>query len=290
MVLKKVDREKAPLLTRLSRYKKPLLYTVMILIAIGQLFPLVWLINYSLLRSGELFGAQFIKWPDIPMWSNYVRAWIQGNIPRYFLNSIIVVCSSVLLTVICSFLLAYACTRMEWKLRSTVYGLVLLGMTIPIHATLLPNFMLFNRVGILDTYWGLIIPYTAFSLPFSTLIFSGFLSSFPRTFEESAMIDGCSMWGILARIIAPNTKPAVITVAIMAFVNNWNDFIMANTYISTQSLLTLPFSVIKFMGEYSGDYAAQFACMVFAAFPTLFLYAFLNKYITEGVTMTGIKG
>ncbi|HBF38997.1 MAG TPA: sugar ABC transporter permease, partial [Firmicutes bacterium] len=112
----------------------------------------------------------------------------------------------------------------------------------------------------------------------------------PRSLEESAVIDGCNIWGTLFKIIAPVTKPALITVAIITFVNNWIEFIMANTYLSSDDVRTLPFSVINFVGYYSSDYAIQFACMAIVAIPSLLIYFALNKYITEGVTMGAVKG
>jgi raffinose/stachyose/melibiose transport system permease protein len=270
--------------------QRTLLYIVLIALAIGQLFPLVWLFDYSLVKSGDLFGSEFMKIPNPPIWDNFVRAWVDGKIFHYFINSCIVVGVSVFLSVIVSLLLAYACTRMEWKLKGLVFGFALIGMMIPIHATLLPNFLLFNFFHLLNTYFALIIPYVAFTIPFNTLMLSGFLKTIHRSLEESAMIDGCNIWGVIFKIIAPVTKPALITVAIITFMNNWNEFIMANTYLSSDDVRTLPFSVINFVGYYRSDYAVQFACMTIVAIPSLLIYFILNKYITEGVTMGAIKG
>ncbi|MGE5583414.1 MAG: carbohydrate ABC transporter permease [Bacillota bacterium] len=273
-----------------SRIKAFLLYGYLIVLAVGQIFPLIWLFNYSLVKSGDLFGAEFFKIPNPPLWQNFVRAWVDGQIFHYFINSLIVVGFSVVLSVLFSFLLAYACTRMQWKMSGLVYGFVLMGMMIPIHATLLPNFLLFNKLSLLNTHLGLIIPYVAFTIPFNTILISGFLKPLHRALEESAMIDGCSVWSSLLQIIAPISKPALITTAIMTFMNNWNEFIMANTYLSTEDVRTLPFSVIKFVGYYRSDYAIQFACMTIVAIPSLLIYFLLNKYITEGVTAGAIKG
>ena len=274
----------------LAKLKNFLFYGFLTGLAISQIFPLVWLFNYSLVKSGDLFGTEFMKIPHPPLWHNFVRAWVDGQVFHYFTNSVIVVGFSVALSVLCSFLLAYACTRMEWKLSYLVYGFVLMGMMIPIHATLLPNFLLFNKLNLLNTHLGLIIPYVAFTIPFNTIMISGFLKSIPRALEESAMIDGCSVWSSLFLIIAPMAKPALITTAIMTFMTNWNEFIMANTYLSTEDVRTLPFSIIKFVGYYRSDYAIQFACMTIVAIPSLIIYFMLNKYITEGVTAGAIKG
>ena len=104
------------------------------------------------------------------------------------------------------------------------------------------------------------------------------------------MIDGCSIWGTMFRIVAPITKPAYVTVGVMTFINAWNEFIMANTYLASDRCRTLPFSVIKFIGYYTADYATQFACMTLVALPILIVYGFFNKYVTDGATMGAIKG
>lgn len=274
----------------LMKIKTFFFYGFLIALAGSQVFPLIWLFNYSLVKSGDLFGTEFIKIPHPPLWNNFLRAWVDGEIFHYFTNSVVIVGCSVVLSILFSFLLAYACTRMEWKMRGVVYGFVLMGMMIPIHATLLPNFLLFNKCNLLNTHLGLIIPYVAFTIPFNTIMLSGFLKSIHRAMEESAMMDGCSVWGSLFKIIAPITKPALITTAIMTFMNNWNEFIMANTYLSTEDVRTLPFSIIKFVGYYRSDYAIQFACMTIVAVPSLVIYFALNKYITEGVTAGAVKG
>jgi raffinose/stachyose/melibiose transport system permease protein len=265
-------------------------YAFLILLTITSLFPMVWLINFSLVKSGELYGSEFLKWPNPFQWVNYERAWVDGQILHYFINSVIVVGLSVFLSVLFSFMLAYACTRMEWKLRTLVYGIVLTGMMIPIHATLLPNYQLFNVFGLLDTYPGLIIPYIAFTLPFNTLMLGGFLQSVHRSLEESALIDGCTNWGVMFRIVAPIVKPAIVTTTIITFINNWNEFIMAKVYLRTENIRTLPFAVLKFNGEYSAQYAIQFAVMVCVAIPSLLTYFILSKYITEAVSQGAVKG
>jgi raffinose/stachyose/melibiose transport system permease protein len=272
------------------KIKQGLTYGCLIALALAQIFPLVWLFNYSLVKSGDLFGAEFMKLPNPPVWENFVRAWVDGQIFHFFINSVTVVGFSVFFSVLFSFLLAYACTRLVWKWNNLIYGFVLMGMMIPIHATLLPNFLLFNKVHLLNTHLGLIIPYVAFTIPFNTILLSGFLKSIPKEMEESALIDGCALWDALFRIIAPITKPALVTTAITTFMNNWNEFIMANTYLSTDDVRTLPFAIIKFVGYYRSDYAVQFACMAIVAIPSLLIYFGLNKYITEGITAGAVKG
>lgn len=267
-----------------------LIIIVLSVVAVGQLFPLVWLANFSLLKSGDLFGSHILKWPSEPQWKNYVTAWVDGKIPKYFLNSIIVNGVAVSATVILAVTMAYAFTRMRWKLRNLTLTFVLMGMMIPIHATLLPNYILFGKLGISDSYAGLIIPYIAFALPLAVFIMTGFLESIPRAIEESAVIDGCGIFRIIFQIILPLLKPAVATVAIMTFLNTWNEFIMASTYLSDDKYRTLPFAVYNFAGQYASNYAVQFAVMTVVAIPSLIFYIIFNEQITKGVADGALKG
>ena len=269
---------------------RSVLYLFLLIIAILQLFPLLWVFDYSLLKSGDLFGPELLKLPLVPQWGNYVRAWVDGKIPRYFLNSTIVVASSVAVSALISFCLAYSITRMKWKLRPVAVATVTMGMVVPIHTTLLPNFLWFNYFGLIDTHMALIIPYVAFTLSFNTLVFMGQLRTLPRSMEESAFIDGASWPRIFWNVVAPMTGPAIVTVCLMTFLNNWNEFIMAYTYLATDELRTLPFSIIKFQGAYRSDYAIQFACMTLVAAVPLVLYFFFSKQILAGVTAGALKG
>lgn len=257
--------------------------------ALAQLFPLLWIFIYSLQTSGDLFGRELIKLPANPHWENYVRAWVDGKIPQYFMNSVIIVTASVCMTIIFSFFLAYAVTRMRWKGRKIVYGFVMLGMVIPIHTTLLPNFMWFKIFGLIDTYGGVILPYTAFNMAFSVLMFSGLLSSIPYSMEESAYLDGARISRILRDIIAPMSKTGFVTVGVMAFLNCWNEFIMANTFLASEAKRTLPFSIIRFQGQYTSDYAVQFAVMFIVAIIPVAFYFLLSQWVMAGVTAGAVK-
>jgi raffinose/stachyose/melibiose transport system permease protein len=266
------------------------LYVVLIAFAVLQLFPLVWVGSYSLQKSGDLFGPELLKLPLHPQWDNYVRAFRDGKVLRYFTNSLVVVSISTVVSTFLSFCLAYAITRMQWRLKAVALAGVTMGMVVPIHTTLLPNFIWFGYFNLIDTHLGLIIPYVAFTLSFNTLVYMGQLKNFPRALEEAALIEGASWPRILWSIVAPMAMPATMTVGVMTFLNNWNEFIMANTYLSTDDKRTLPFSIIRFQGQYSSDYAVQFACMVLVAVPALVLYFVFSRRIMEGATAGAIKG
>lgn len=273
-----------------KKRSKIIISIVLIVFAIGDLFPLLWLFDFSLAKTPELFGSNILVFPKPPQWANYVTAWFDGQIPQYFWNSIIVNAATIALTAFFAVTMAYAFTRMRWKLRNVFFSMVLVGLMIPIHATLLPNYIIFNACKITNTYLGLIIPYVAVSLPQATFIMTGFMHSIPMSVEESAILDGCTTRQLMTKIIFPMVRPGMVTVVIMTFISTWNEFIMAATFISDNALRTLPYSVYNFAGQYSSDYAIQFAVMMLVALPSLLIYALLSDKITAGITDGALKG
>jgi raffinose/stachyose/melibiose transport system permease protein len=267
-----------------------LLHAGLVLLALSQLFPLLWVFLYSIQKSGDLFGPDLLTLPADPQWGNYARAWTDGRIVRYGLNSLIVVTASTVVSTALAFGMGYAIARMRWRLKRFALGAVTLGMVVPVHTTLLPNFIWFGWFGLVDTRLGLIILYVAFTLSLNTLIYVGQLQNLPASLEEAALIDGASWPRILWSVVLPLATPATITVSVITFLTNWNEFIMANTYLATDDLRTLPFSIIRFQGQYASDYAAQFACMVIVALPPLALYLVFSHRIMAGATAGAVKG
>lgn len=275
---------------RTFSWKKPLLWAVLILVAVVQIFPLIWLADFSLASSNEMFTSGLLVIPKKIQWGNYVKAFIDGHFLLYLKNSILINGLAVILVLLVSIMAGFACRRMNWKLRGLVKTLLLMGMMIPIHATLLPNYKIFNQLGLTDTIWTLLIPYVAFSLPQGLFLMSSFMESIPVELEEAAVMDGCGIYRIVFRIITPMMKSSIATVSIMTFLNNWNEFMMASTYLSSPKWKTLPFSVLEFTGQYSSNYAVQFAAMALTAAPAVIVYILLNKHITKGVAMGAVKG
>lgn len=258
--------------------------------ALVQLFPLIWLLDFSLAESTQLFGENVLVALNPPHWENYNKAIFQSHFFLYLRNSVLVNGLAIFFVLLFSVMAAFACTRMQWKLRSTVYLILLLGLMIPSYSALLPNFLVFTKLKLTNTIWALLLPYVAF--PFSTgfLLTSGYMESLPRSLEESALIDGCGVYRMLFQIIVPLMKSSLTTVAIITYLTNWNEFLTAMTYLSKHTWKTLPFLVLEFTGQYSSDYAVQFATMALAAIPALIVYIAMNKSIVKGVAAGAIKG
>ena len=186
--------------------------------------------------------------------------------------------------------MAFALTRLIWKRRKTMNKFFMLGLTIPIHASIVPVYVTLSRMNMLNTYWALIIPYAAFSLAMAILVCVGFMNEIPRELDESACIDGCGVFGIFFRIIVPLMKPAVATVGIYTFLQCWNELMFANVFISNSALRTLPVGVQALSGQYTTEWGPIGAALVLATFPTLIVYIFLSKKIQESFIAGAVKG
>jgi raffinose/stachyose/melibiose transport system permease protein len=273
-----------------ARLSRLVLVLGLVVVVILQIFPLVWMIDFSLLKSGDFFGSAVLKWPEPFQWVNYKNAFTLGHVPAYLLNSAIVAFVVIAVTVIVSLMLSYVIARIDWKWNVYLSGLVMVCLIVPIYSTLLPNFFIFNKIHLIDNYFSLILPNIAFLIPISVFIFIGFLETTPRAIEEAAVIDGLSLLGVVFRIIMPISKPVIASVGVLAFLTTWNEFIMAITYINSDKFKTLPFSLIQFTGQYASNYGAQFAVMTLIALPSVILYMLFTDQITNSLTAGAVKG
>jgi raffinose/stachyose/melibiose transport system permease protein len=262
---------------------------VLSLVSLTYLYPLLWLIINSLKTDTEMF---IDPWSVIPsfQFDNYATAWVSGKIETSFFNSVMVSFTSVGVTIVVASMAAFALKRFKWKLSGFVMGLFLIGVMIPIHSTLIPLFMVFNKIGLLNKHISLVLPYVAFALPTSIFILSGFMATFPKEIEEAAVIDGCSMKGVFWRIIFPLSKSSIATISIFNFVTAWNELMFALIFMTSDSKMTLPVSLTRFKGQYSTSWTIQLAAVVIMVLPSLIAYFFLNDKIIKSLTIGAVKG
>lgn len=273
-----------------SKVARVVIYIGLILWLLVNLFPVYWMFTFSLKSNPEIFGENVIGLPKEWLWSNYESALKTGNMPKYFLNSAIVAIATILITLAVALMATFALTRLIWKRRKTLNKFFMLGLTIPIHASIVPVYVTLSRLHLLNTYWALIIPYSAFSLAMAILVCTGFMNEIPRDLDESACIDGCSVWGIFFRIIVPMMKPAVATVGIYTFLQCWNELMFANVFISNSAYKTLPVGIQALSGQYTTNWGPIGAALVLATFPTLVVYVLLSKNIQDSFIAGAIKG
>ena len=273
-----------------SKTAQVLTYIGLIFWLLINLFPVYWMFTFSLKNNAEIFGDNVVGLPHNWLWSNYTSALNTGKMGLYFLNSAIVAVATILITLAVALMATFALTRLIWKQRKTLNKFFMLGLTIPIHASIVPVYVTLSKLHMLNTYWALIIPYSAFSLAMAILVCTGFMNEIPRELDESACIDGCGVWGTFLRIIVPLMKPAVATVGIYTFLQCWNELMFANIFISKSALRTLPVGVQALSGQYTTEWGPIGAALVLAAFPTLLLYVFLSRKIQDSFIAGAIKG
>ena len=273
-----------------SKASRVVTYIGLTLWMLVNLFPVYWMFTFSLKNNAEIFGDNVVGLPKNWLWSNYTTALNTGHMGKYFLNSAIVAVATILITLAVALMGTFALTRLIWKQKKALNKFFMQGLTIPIHASIVPVYVTLSKLHLLNTYWALIIPYSAFSLSMAILVCTGFMNEIPRELDESACIDGCGVWGIFFRIIVPLMKPAVATVGIYTFLQCWNELMFANIFISKSALKTLPVGVQALSGQYTTDWGPIGAALVLATFPTLLLYVFLSRKIQESFMAGAVKG
>ena len=265
-------------------------YTVLIIWTFVSLFPLYYMLMFSLKDNSEIFGSNVFGLPKHWLWSNYKKALIAGNMGLYFFNSCVVTGLTILFTILFSLMAAYALERMIWKGRKQINALFMLGLTVPIHAAILPIFIILRKFHMLNSYQSLIVPYVAFALAMAIMICSSFMISIPVELEESACIDGAGIYKICWVIICPLMKPAFASVAIFTFLQAWNELMFAIIYISDSKYRTLSVGIQSLSGAYTTDWGPIGAGLVIATFPTLIIYLFMSKKIQSSLMAGAIKG
>ncbi|WNR44485.1 carbohydrate ABC transporter permease [Paenibacillus roseipurpureus] len=260
------------------------------LLVVTQVYPLLWLFIYSLKTNEEILSGRFFSLPHVLQWKNFTDATKAGHYFQYLKNSLFVTLVTMVCVLFLSSLTAFAITRFKWKYGQLVMVIFLIGMMVPMQATLLPLMIIFKNMHILNTHLSIIMPYIAFQTPIAVFILSGFMKSIPAEIEESAVVDGAGVFKIFSGIILPISIPPMMTVCILTFINIWNEYILAATFISSERLKTLPFGVNSFVSQYSVNYGAIGAFLVLGALPVILVYFLLADKITKGMVAGAVKG
>ena len=270
--------------------KKTFVYILLVIWSIINLFPIYFMFTFSLKGNDEIFGANIIGLPQHWLWSNYESAVKTGNMARYFFNSLLVTVVSIGISIIAAMMATYALTRIKWRLSKLTNAFFMLGLTIPLQASIVPVYVVLSKLHWLNKYSTLIVPYSAFTLSMSILICTGFMVDIPYDLDEAAIIDGCGLFGTFFKIIMPLMKPALSTVGIYAYLQCWNEFMFANVFISDQKHRTLPVGIKALSGAYTTDWGPIGAALVIATFPTLIAYVFLSRKIQDSFIAGAVKG
>ncbi|WP_059043656.1 carbohydrate ABC transporter permease [Paenibacillus rubinfantis] len=255
------------------------------------LYPFLFVLFSSVKTDNQAIASNPFGLPSSIIFDNYVNAWVNAKISTFFFNSLYIGVLSACLSILFAAMLAFAVTRMRFnRISAIVFQLILLGMLIPNNSLLLPIYGMMRNLNVLDTHMALILPYVANAIPFSVIILAAFMRSIPGEIEEAAVMDGLGSAGMFFRVMLPLTVPAIVTVFIINFLGNWNEFLLANYFLSSEELRTLPVGMVGFRDAYNTNYAQMSAGIVFSVLPVMIIYAILQEKIIEGVTAGSVKG
>jgi ABC-type glycerol-3-phosphate transport system permease component len=229
----------------------PLILIGSILLVVVCLFPFVWMALSSIKTLQELYTVPPHWWPNAPTLDNFAHVLFASNIPRYFLNSVIISGGSTGLALILAIFASYGFARFEFRSKPFWQAFVLVGQLLPTAAIIVPLFITLRVLGLVNTYWGLILVYMIITLPLSVWMLTSYFKAIPVELEEAAIIDGASRLGVLFRITLPLSLPGVIAVIVYAFVTTWNEFIFALCFATDSTVKTLPIGLSEFSTEFN---------------------------------------
>ena len=272
---------------------RALVVAVMGLYAIIVLFPMLWTLMSSLKNTGEFYQD---VWALPTSWAagvqNYVNAWQYAEIGVNIVNSFIAVGASLVLNVLICTMSAYAITRFRFFGHKALGKVYILGLFVPLVLGTIPTFFTLMHLGLYDTMLGLILVYTAYSIPFSVFIMMGIFETLPTAFAEAAALDGCGYFRTFWDVMMPLARSGLVTISIFHFHWTWNDYIYAMTYVTSAAKRTLSVGLVKLtsMAQYKTDWGALFAGLVIVMIPSVAVYVLFQNQIQKGLTSGGLKG
>ncbi|MFE3261080.1 carbohydrate ABC transporter permease [Nocardia sp. NPDC059091] len=279
---------------RKPRRKRSLVFgvpraVVLILVCVLFAYPLIWM-ALGAFKTQSTFFANLWGLPSTWDFQNFIDAWSVGNIGRYLLNSIVVTGSSVLLVLVLSLPLSFALARTLFTGGKVIFGLFIITLFMPLQLLIIPMYELEANLGIINTYWGLILPYAAGALPFSVVFATSFFQGLPAELDEAARLDGCNIGQIFVQIFLPLSRPVIATIVILTFLNTWNEFILALTLTQSDSVRTIPVGLLNFsqqMGQ--TNYPQLFAALTMATIPIFVVFLLTQKQFISGLVEGAVK-
>ncbi|ORV61736.1 sugar ABC transporter permease [Mycobacterium europaeum] len=264
-----------------------LVYAALIGIAWCWLFPIAWAVSGSLKGEGEVTEPRLL--PAHPRWSNYTEVFSLMPFARMFFNTVLYAgCVTAGQVFFCS-LAGYAFARLQFRGRDTLFVLYLGTLMVPLTVTVIPQFILMRTVGWVDTPWSMIVP-GLFGSAFGTYLMRQSFRTLPTDLEEAAILDGCSPWQIYWRILLPHARPAVMVLAVLTWVNVWNDFLWPLLMLQRNSLATLTLGLVRLRGEYVARWPIIMAASMVIMLPLVIIYAVAQRSFVRGIAVTGLNG
>jgi multiple sugar transport system permease protein len=266
-------------------------YTVLIGLSLIFVAPLLWMLLTAFKSPGEATRVPPTVLPNDPTTGAFETLFTgnsQTPVLRWFLNSLLAATGQAVLVLAVASMAAYALARMDFRFKNLLFGMIVATLFVPVFTLIIPNFLLVDRLGWLDTLWALIIPGAASA--FGVFFLRQFFQSLPRELEEAAVIEGANSWQVFTKVILPLSKPALATLAVISFLSNWNDFIWPVYVLFSPQNFTLPPGLGILQGAYTINYPVIMAGAALASIPALLLFMAAQRYVIEGVSRSGLKG
>ena len=265
--------------------KKVLLYVLLIALAIIWIIPIFTLVATALKHKKDFMsGLSLFQLPAEIAWDNFSNAITQGRLLLYMKNDLIVSFLKVPLGIFVGALASFALTRLNVKHRTGLFIFFLIGMMLPMQTALVPINIIYSKLHLLNTYFGLFYVYVGFGISYCILIMRGFMLGIPKELDEAAYIDGCTKWQLFSKVILPVCKPAIATLFITDFLATWNEYLLASVIINDNKMKTVPVGLMTFVGEHGTDYGYLCAGVLVAVIPVMVVYLIFQRYFVEGMS------
>jgi raffinose/stachyose/melibiose transport system permease protein len=270
-------------------FPRPLVYFLLTAGSVLFIVPVLFVVITALKSRHDLATLPFFALPTEWRFDNFPKAWTDGSLGTYIGNSVFICLIKVPLGILVEALAAFALSRMNFKGALTIFMVFLVGLMIPMQATLVPLNLFLHSAGLANTYSGIIFVYVGFGVPFGILILRGFFRSIPKELDEAAVIDGCTDGQRFFRVILPLARPAVAALVILDFLATWNEFLLAQIFLTKDSMKTITTGLMAFVGQHLTDYTLLNAGVVLSMVPSLVIYLVFQKQFVSGVA-GAVKG
>ena len=275
---------------KMTFLKKGWIYFAALIFLFVQTYPLFWIFMTSFKSELEISEGNTVALPKQWVLENYIKTFEKVDVSRYFINSFVITGAALILICLLSSTAAFAIRKMDYKITKYLKVFFIAGIMVPVHIALIPMFIIYQRIGLLNTYLGIILLHVGFALPMSIYMFHAFYRYIPDSVLESAVMDGCGIYRMFVSIVVPMSKNTFATVITMNFMFIWNEFVLTNTFISDSKMKTVPLAVYEFTGDYGmKDWGGIFSMVSLTIIPILLVYFVLNKSVISGMTAGAIK-
>jgi multiple sugar transport system permease protein len=266
-------------------------HAFMIAFSFIMIYPVIWWVGASLKKTEELRLPTI--WPETPMWSNYTEGWhfsANYTFGHFFANTLLMEVGNVVGGVLTAAVVAFGFARLNFPLRGFWFSIMMLTLMLPGQVTIVPQYILYNTFGFVDSYVPLVLPHFFGGGAFFIFLLVQFIRGIPKDLDEAAKIDGASVYGIFGRIIFPLIKPALVTVGIFTFIWSWDDFFSQMLYLSSVDKFTVGLALRMFIDQFEVQWGQLLAMSLLSIMPSVLIFFFAQKHFVEGIATTGLKG